>query len=189
MKATVREVLLALERAVIGDLDEAVPAWAAGLTTDGMLEAAATRAHLLLSTAPAAPPLEPGPYRRRAVDVEAIQFDPSQGELPEGVRGWRPIKDTDRRARDDRHGETWTLGTSVGDVPIHPGDWIVTEHGKQWPCPPEVFVESYEKNPEAGLQTKVNAAMERLREATTAPALGHSLETTAQEVVSELSGV
>jgi len=189
MRGTVRDILLVLERAIIGDLDQPLPLWGRHLeTTEEMLKTAATRAHQLLAVYPSTSP-PAGQYRRKAVEVAATPFDPMVGDLPPGVMGWRSLEGESRRARDDRHGTEWTLETPVGAVPLRPGDWIVTEHGKSWPCPAETFSESYEQNPEAGLQTRVNNAMERLRSAATAPALGRSLETEVPGVISELTNV
>ncbi len=73
-------------------------------------------------------------FRKRPVVIEAEQYHPGQK-----VRG----------VHEGAHAGCEVAGTHVHTIegPLHvsPGDWIITGiQGEQYPCKPDVFVQTYE---------------------------------------------
>lgn len=71
--------------------------------------------------------------------IYAAQFNPENGEIPEGVYNVRPWQGT-------------TLGTvrtiQGQEITVHPGEWIVREPqdpNRHYPVDKDYFAEHYEK--------------------------------------------
>jgi len=76
-------------------------------------------------------------FRKKPVVIEAHQFMPSAGQIPDGV-----LHD-----RFDANGnEVYYINTLEGPMGCSPGDWIITGvAGEKYACKPDIFVAMYEE--------------------------------------------
>jgi hypothetical protein len=77
-------------------------------------------------------------FRKRPVVIEAVQFFPEQGPLPDGVHC---------HGKDDCGNAYYSVKTAHGQrTPVVAGDWIITETGGRghYPCKPDIFEATYE---------------------------------------------
>jgi hypothetical protein len=77
-------------------------------------------------------------YRKKPVVVDAIQFWPDQGPLPEGVHS---------HGQDDNGRPYYSVKTAHGQrVFVVAGDWIIAEPDGRghYPCKPDIFAATYE---------------------------------------------
>jgi len=70
-------------------------------------------------------------YRKRPIVIDATQFFPDK-PWPAGV------------LRDDLYGPV--IETREGTMHVSPGDWVITGvRGERYPCKPDVFELTYER--------------------------------------------
>lgn len=85
-------------------------------------------------------------YRKKPVEIEAMQFD---GSLESGneIATWA-IGDKLRFTENKHHGLPHTLyiNTPEGVMTASEGDWIIKGvAGEFYPCKPDIFAATYEK--------------------------------------------
>ncbi len=83
-------------------------------------------------------------FRKKAVVIEAEQFEPTRKPWPEGVEQWAStIEDEAGTVVETRY--HWRIETPEGAWAVRPGDWIVTGvQGEKYPCKPDIFKQTYE---------------------------------------------
>lgn len=75
-------------------------------------------------------------YRKKPVEVEAIQFD---GKNQEEVARFMGV------VQYDRHSRGIEIDTLEGTHLARPGDWIIRGiQGEYYPCKPDIFEATYE---------------------------------------------
>ncbi len=78
-------------------------------------------------------------FRKKPVVIEAEQFLPSKGEIPDGV-----ISDGLGDPRKDAK-FSWIIPTLEGPHYVSDGDWIITGvKGERYACKPDIFEMTYE---------------------------------------------
>lgn len=78
-------------------------------------------------------------FRKKPVVIDAEQFLPSEGTIPEGV-----TSDGNGDPRKDAR-YSWIVETLEGPLRVSNGDWIITGvKGERYPCKPDVFAQTYE---------------------------------------------
>jgi hypothetical protein len=103
---------------------------------------------------------KPTKYRKRPVEVEAMQWDGSRESIdaicrwandPLLVHGDEPVVSYVYQGEDDVQDViVWTLN---GDVGLDPGEWVVRGvQGEFYPCKPDIFDATYEPIPVQGEQ-------------------------------------
>lgn len=81
----------------------------------------------------------PQKYRKKPVVIEAIEFT---GSNAKEVANW--VQDHGHRALGDPDGVT--IITLEGNMLARPGWWIIKGvQGEFYPCDPEIFAKTYEK--------------------------------------------
>ena len=76
-----------------------------------------------------------GNYRKKPVVIQAVQFDPSASQWPDGV-----VATTDLR-----YPQGYIIETLENTHEVTPGDWIITGvKGEKYPCKPDIFSATYE---------------------------------------------
>lgn len=82
----------------------------------------------------------PSRFRKKPVEIEAMQFDGTyETDLAEfvGLHGYFTDVLSDLPA--------WVVHTRHGSVRAEIGDWIIRgEFGDFWPCKPDIFEATYE---------------------------------------------
>lgn len=74
-------------------------------------------------------------YRKKPVEVEAIQFVPERQPWPQGVL---EVIDPDEKSH-------YVITTLEGAMMVTPGDYIITSvKGERYPCKPDIFEMTYE---------------------------------------------
>ncbi len=75
-------------------------------------------------------------YRKKPVVIEACQFN---GKNIGDIFSWM-------KTRRSMNGNTLVIHTLEGDMYVSPGDWIICGvHGEFYPCKPDIFNETYER--------------------------------------------
>jgi hypothetical protein len=90
---------------------------------------------------------EPTRWRKKPVEVDAIQFDGENLEEVSdltGVDGFRSVDEEDRTDDPEIVAEVWDVLHSTW-VGVKAGQWIIRGvRGEFYPCDPEVFATTYE---------------------------------------------
>ncbi len=90
-------------------------------------------------------------FRSKPVEIEAVQFNPSEALPMESAPSWFVKDMLSGRAqyRADDEPPTMLLYTANGPVVAVPGDWIIREPSGvgAYPCKPDVFDMKYEPSP------------------------------------------
>lgn len=77
-----------------------------------------------------------GRYRKKPVEIEAVQFD---GKNQEEIARFMGV------VQYDRHSREITIETLEGTHLARPGDWIIRGvKGELYPCKPDIFEATYE---------------------------------------------
>lgn len=91
----------------------------------------------------------------KMVPIEAEQFDPDKGIIPNGVFD-KAFESTTSdmlhqmadRALTGKPVTNWHVATLEGDLKVASGDWIATEiNGEHWPIADDVFKKTYAELP------------------------------------------
>lgn len=93
------------------------------------------------------PMTTPARYRKRPVEVEAIQFT-GTGESCTAVTAFfgSPYAGT-HRWKSTTYDGGWII-TLEGEMEFNPGDWIIKgTKGEFYPCKPDIFAEIYDPEP------------------------------------------
>ncbi len=78
-------------------------------------------------------------FRKRAIEVEAVQFTGHNDEEIGAFVGDAGIDPVDTRP-------TWLIHTLEGDMIARVGDWIIKGvKGEFYPCKPDIFEQTYER--------------------------------------------
>jgi hypothetical protein len=83
--------------------------------------------------------LEAARFRKKPVEIEAIQFDGSKASYL-AIEQWAGHKAI-------MLGEDWNveIATLEGTMTARPGDWIIKGvKGEFYPCKPDIFIATYE---------------------------------------------
>ena len=80
-------------------------------------------------------------YRKRPVEIQAVEFQPNRNPWPEGVK----------TTTDPRYPQGFIIDTLENVHEVTPGDWIVTGiKGERYPVKPDIFKETYERVSQLG---------------------------------------
>lgn len=84
-------------------------------------------------------------YRKKPVEVEAMQFDGTK-DSANHVLAWIGRSEGDAKRAHIRQPELGlTISTIEGDMHASPGDWIIRGvQGEFYPCKPDIFAATYE---------------------------------------------
>ena len=75
-------------------------------------------------------------YRKKPVEIQAVQFYPGRLPWPEGVE----------KTDDPKYPQGYIIQTLENVHEVTPGDWIVTGvKGERYPCKPDIFEMTYDK--------------------------------------------
>jgi len=84
-----------------------------------------------------------GKYRKKPVVIEAEQWLPTDGAT--GAMPHPPAPDDVLK----QDGDKWLIRTIEGWLELTPRDWIITGvQGERYPCKPDIFDATYDKEPE-----------------------------------------
>ena len=94
---------------------------------------------------------EPGRYRKRPVEVEAMLWDGSLAAIHD-IDEWIGLPFEKRelvwQASEERGVTDVVIRTLEGDMSVSPGDWIIRGiQGELYPCKPNIFTQTYEPVP------------------------------------------
>jgi hypothetical protein len=89
-------------------------------------------------------------YRKKPIEIEAVQFEWKDGEgIPDipGVRfsKWVDVNIPDHGTKLAPIASTAYIETLEGPLRVSRGDWIITGvKGERYPCKPDIFEATYE---------------------------------------------
>lgn len=90
---------------------------------------------------------EPRRFRKKPVEIEAIQYRPDipNCEAVAHFLGWSNDEWWYSCDEDDHENAKWTIPTLEGDMEASPGDWIIRGvQGEFYPCKPDIFAATYD---------------------------------------------